>query len=363
MDSIESRAVFDYIRYANCWEDTAILYRALAPGKNKRILSVASAGDNSFALLAEGAEVIAVDLSPVQLACVELRRAAMRRLDYENVLAFFGIHAVANRQEIYLKLRPDLTSEAAGFWDSQSDVIQRGIIHGGKFERYFTLFRKRVLPLLHSQRTIATLLEEKDRAGRTAFYHETWANWRWFLLFKIFFSRFLMARLGRDPEFFRYVKRPVSTSILARAEYALTELPTHDNPYLEYILTGNFSRSLPYYLRPDMYKKIFPNLDKLILFKGSVQDAAQACRKSGFDGFNLSDIFEYIDSDTCRTIYGLLLECANPGARFAYWNMLVPLRCSTFFPERACYLEALSHELFRQDQAFFYSDFIVEEVL
>src|SRR5262245_44446652 len=62
-EHIEARARFDYVRYANCWEDADVLAAALEPGPAKRILSIASGGDNSFALAADGATVVSVDLS------------------------------------------------------------------------------------------------------------------------------------------------------------------------------------------------------------------------------------------------------------------------------------------------------------
>ncbi|MCZ8286509.1 MAG: DUF3419 family protein, partial [Bacteroidia bacterium] len=42
---------FNLIRYANCWEDAGILSEALDIPKGGKILSIASAGDNSFSLL------------------------------------------------------------------------------------------------------------------------------------------------------------------------------------------------------------------------------------------------------------------------------------------------------------------------
>ena len=45
-----SKAKFDFIRYANCWEDTNNLFEALDI-ENKTGLSVLSAGDNTLALL------------------------------------------------------------------------------------------------------------------------------------------------------------------------------------------------------------------------------------------------------------------------------------------------------------------------
>lgn len=363
MDAIEKRADFSYVRYANCWEDTEVLCRALEPAPGKRFLSIASAGDNSLALLAQGAEVVATDLNLSQLACVELRREAIRVLTHSECLSFFGITPAPDRLQVYSELHAGLSSNAAAFWDARPQEIRDGFIHCGKFEKYFQSFRKKVLPLIHNRKTVADLLTEKTREARYRFYDEEWANLRWHLLFKIFFSRFVMGRSGRDPEFFRYVEVPVSESILQRTKYALTELKTHNNPYLTYILTGNYCGSLPYYLQPEIFTLIKTNLDKLTLFLGPVQEAARELGSRRFDGFNLSDIFEYLDQETCTLLYRVLLDHANGGARFAYWNMLVPRHRPEELADRVVPLPGLARELFAIDKAFFYSNFIIEEVL
>src|SRR5512133_4318587 len=88
---IAERAAFDFIRYANCWEDAEILLEGLRPPPGSRILSVASAGDNSLALLLSDPEiVVAADINPAQVALVELKRAAMRELEYTDFLEFLG---------------------------------------------------------------------------------------------------------------------------------------------------------------------------------------------------------------------------------------------------------------------------------
>jgi S-adenosylmethionine-diacylglycerol 3-amino-3-carboxypropyl transferase len=363
-DRIEDRARFDLVRYANVWEDAEVLCAALAPAPGRRVLSIASAGDNAFALLAAGAEVVAADLSPAQLALVELKRAAIRRLGPEEVLAFLGIrNSAEDRRSVYERLERDLPAGARDFFRERLDAIAAGVVHDGKFEGYFRLFRERVLPLIHSRKTVAALLDEKDADARQAFYRRTWDNLRWRLLFRIFFSRFAMGRLGRDPEFFRYVEGSVAERILDRTRYALTVLPGYANPYLEYILTGNFRRTLPLYLRPEVFPELKKNLDRLTLFEGPIQEAAAAHRGDGFDGFNLSDLFEYLDEPASATVYGALLETARPGARFAYWNMLVRRRLASAFPGRVRPLDAEARELFARDLAFFYSAFVLEEAV
>jgi S-adenosylmethionine-diacylglycerol 3-amino-3-carboxypropyl transferase len=362
-ERIEERARFDIIRYANVWEDAGVLVAALRPGPGRRMLSIASAGDNAFALLAEGAEVVAADLSPAQLALVELKRAAVRRLAHGEALAFLGVAPDADRRHTYEQLEHDLTGKAREFWRAHLDTVEGGVIHHGKFEDYFKLFRERVLPLVHRRATVRALLAERDAAGRERFYAQTWDNLRWRLLFRVFFSRFVMGRLGRDPEFFRYVEGSVAERILGRARYALTVLPVHQNPYIESILTGSFGQALPCWLQPETFAALKKNIDRLTLFEGPVEAAADTHRGAGFDGYNLSDIFEYMDPATSGAIYGRLLATARPGARFAYWNMLVPRRRPEALASRVRSLDAEAKELFARDLAFFYSAFVLEEVV
>lgn len=358
-DRIESRARFDYVRYANVWEDADVLCQALQPAPGKRMLSIASGGDNSFALAADGADVVAVDLSPAQLSLVELKRAAIRVLEHEELLGFLGVHDSDRRLEMYRRIATGLPGDARAFWDGRTDQVRAGIVHAGKFERYFATFRNRVVPMIHSRRVVRELLADKDRRARTAFYRDVWDNWRWRLMFRVFFSRRVMGMMGRDPEFFRYVEGSVAERILRRTEYAFTVLPTHSNPYLNFIFTGSFGSILPRYLDPARHAAVRAGLDRITLVRGAVQDVARA--DGPFDGYNLSDIFEYLDPPTCAAIYATLLDAARPGARFAYWNMLVPRRRPDSLADRVRSMSERADALFAVDRAFFYSAFVLEE--
>jgi S-adenosylmethionine-diacylglycerol 3-amino-3-carboxypropyl transferase len=357
------RVDFSFVRYANCWEDAAILVKALRPEKGMRLLSIASAGDNSLALIASGAEVVAVDLNPSQLACAELRREAIRIMPYGEFLQFIGVDESDSRLDSYDAVRPHLTPSALAFWDSRRDIIEQGFIHFGKFERYFRLFRKRILPLIHSRHRVEALLSPMRMDERREFYRRRWDSVRWNLLFRVFFSRIVMGRLGRDPVFFQQVKGSVADRILSRARYALSELDASANPYLTYILTGNYRPALPFYLRQEYYQAIRNNIQGLVLQPGSVDEVAASHGPKAFDGFNLSDIFEYLTPSACAGVYEKLLSSARPGARLAYWNMLVPRACPPNLLNRVRCLEDEADGLFMQDQAFFYSRFVVEEVM
>ncbi len=358
---IRDRASFDQIRYANVWEDADILHDALDAAPGRRILSIASAGDNAFALVAAGAEVVAADISSAQLHLVELKKAAILQLDDEPLLAFLGVRPSDGRLDVYARLAPALPSESRDYWDASTDAIRNGIIHHGKFENYFRLFRTRVLPLVHGRRLVDELLREKTFEERRRFYDERWDGVRWRAMFSVFFSRFVMGRLGRDPEFFRFVEGSVADRIRSRAEYAFTQLPTHDNPYLTSIFTGNYGAALPRYLRPDSLSSLRSGMDRLQIRQGPIDEVGFEAG-GGFDGYNLSDIFEYLDPATTERLYGRLLDTARPGARLAYWNMLVPRRRPEASAGRITERTDLADEFFKRDRAFFYSAFVIDEV-
>jgi len=359
--TVRERAAWDLVRYASVWEDADVLCEALAPvARGARLLSIASAGDNVLALLTLGpAEVVAADLSAAQLACLELRMAAFRRLDHAGVLAFLGVAAHADRAGTYRALQRDLGEDARAFWAAHADDIAAGVIHAGKFERYFHVFRRYVLPLLHSRRTVEALRAPRSVEAQRAFYRERWDTWRWRLLFRIFFSRFVMGRLGRDPAFFTHVEGSVGDRLLERSRHALSDLPTASNPYLAYILTGNFAPgALPRYLRAEHFDAIRAGLDRVRPVRAGVAEAAVG----PFQGFNLSDVFEYMDEAEHERTYTRLLAMAGPGARLVYWNMLVPRGVPASLASRLRSLDALATGLHERDQAWFYSRLHVDEV-
>lgn len=356
-------ADFTRVRYAQCWEDADVLLTALDVRPGDVCLSIASAGDNSFSLLSRGpAKVVAVDLNPAQLACVELRRAAYATLEHHELLELIGSRPSAGRAALYARCRDLLPDAARQFWDARPASIERGIGTAGKFEDYFALFRRRVLPWVHNRRRVHALLAPATPAERRRFYDAEWDTWRWRLLFKLFFSRRVMGRLGRDPAFFRYVDGSVADRILLRSRHALRELSPADNPYLQWILTGRHTTALPHALRPENFDAIRQSADRLHTHLGSIEDYLAAHPAERIDRCNLSDIFEYMSEPNYHALLDLLATRAAPKARLAYWNMLVPRSRPPSMAGRLAPLADLAAQLHLKDKAFFYSRFVVEEV-
>lgn len=360
---IGKKADFSLLRYAQCWEDADLLLRALAPARHHRILSIASAGDNTLALVGQGVErVIAIDFSPAQIASLELRVAAYRRLEYPDTMQLLGVQPSERRIEHYELCRPLLSQQSQQFWDDRTDMLQVGMISQGRFERYLRTFSQYILPLIHNKQTRQSLIQRRTLIERCYFYTAIWDTWRWRLFFRIFFSQTMMGRLGRSPAFFRYAQGDIASSVFNRTRDALTILDPSVNPYLQYILLGRYESALPYALRPQNYSAIRNNLGRLEWHNVALEEYLTSTKAHQFDGFNLSNIFEYMSLSAYHNLLEQILRTARPNARLVYWNLLAPRRRPIEMVGQLTSLDSLAAALHRQDHAFFYSALVIEQV-
>ncbi|MBD79217.1 MAG: S-adenosylmethionine--diacylglycerol 3-amino-3-carboxypropyl transferase [Crocinitomicaceae bacterium] len=343
----------NYIRYANCWEDADVLLDGLQVQPNDRVFSIGSAGDNSFSLLVnDPAIVVAVDINLVQLYLIELKKAAFKSLDYRKFLEFLGFQKSARRKALYSKVAQNLEPDINDFWTLRISEIENGIIYQGKFEKYFQLFRTKILPLVHTQKNVDQLFTIKTEEEQVRFFHSTWNNWRWRLLFNLFFSKFVMGRFGRDPAFLKEVKIPVSTFILNQSKDHLSSIASQNNYFLQFIMKGSFETELPYYARESNFEIIKSRIDRLTTYHGLAEDAFN--KFSDFDKFNLSNIFEYMNPEVFQAVSQNLVENSNKGARFAYWNLMVDRQMSRVIQELNKDQKS-SEKLTKKDNGFFYS--------
>ncbi len=356
-ETLTERVDFQLIRYANCWEDADLLIQALEIKPTDRVLSIASAGDNSFSLLcANPEEVVAVDVNPIQLHLCELKKAAFELLTHSEFLALLGFSESNERLTLFEKIKNALPETSRTWWEANKEIVAQGIILQGKFEKYFAFFRRRLLPFIHSKKRIAELFAPKSEAAQIEFYNTAWNNWRWRLFFSIFFSRFVMGRYGRDPEFMNEVKVKVSEYIFGKAENHLKQVAAQKNLYLKHILTGQFGERLPHYARKENFDTIKQNIKRIHFICGYAEEAHGV-----FQAFNLSNIFEYMPQSIAIETASKLADKASSGARFGFWNLMVPRTLAALNPEKFYWHKERSEQFTQTDNGFFYHRFLLEE--
>jgi S-adenosylmethionine-diacylglycerol 3-amino-3-carboxypropyl transferase len=361
---IESKAEFAGIRYAQCWEDADVLLAALNVQPGGAYVSIASAGDNVLAILSRcPRRIVALDVNHAQIACLALRVAAFRELEHGELLEFMGSTASRRRLRLYDRCRKHLAPDMRAFWDNRRSEVAHGIGAAGKLENFFRHYRTYVLPLVHPRSRVERLFRSCDQRSRQQFYDEEWNNRRWRWMARAFFSRTVIGLLGRDPHFFDYAEGSISEHLLQRAGYALSALDPGANPYLQWLLLGCHRSALPYALRQENFQAIRENLGRLDCRVQSLEEFMGTPEASDIDGFNLSDIFEYMSERNACQLLERLIASGRKGTRLVYWNLLAPRRRPDRLAHRLRPLEELASELLRTDKAFFYSALNVEEVL
>ena len=272
-------------------------------------------------------------------------------------MQLMGFYACENRWDLFQKIKSGLTSDQVLYWTERKKLIEEGIIYQGKFEKYFEVFRQYILPIIHSKTKINKLFKEKDSAQQIQFYEKRWNSWEWRMLFKVFFSKLVMGRMGRDPAFFNEVEVAVPTFILQKVKTHLSSVACQQNYFLQFILRGKYHSTLPHYVRRENFSLIKSRLNNLVVYKGLVEEVFDDYE--GFNKFNLSNIFEYMAPDLFNKVAKTLVKQGERGARYAYWNLMVARRMSTNNLTLE-YKAFLVKELMEKDKGFFYGDFVID---
>jgi S-adenosylmethionine-diacylglycerol 3-amino-3-carboxypropyl transferase len=325
---------------------------------------ITSGGCNVLAFsLEHPRSITALDSNPAQNHLLELKIAAIRGLDYDLLLRFLGVRRSDERWALYQTVRGYLSTAARDYWDTQRENIEQGAIHAGRFDRYLSLFRRRVLPLIHSRKRVQQLLALEDIEEQKCFYERVWNNGRWRALFRIFFGRYLMGRLGRYPEFFRYVDiRDVGEHYLQRARHALTEIPIQGNYFLEYILTGGFREEMPPYLMECNFGALRGAVGRIRIVTDTLGLFLTTVTEGSLSKFHLSDIFELMPMGHYEKILHQLVRASKAGAQLCYYNNLVLRSHPASLDQVIEGEEELGQQLHWADRSFVYRRFVVERV-
>jgi S-adenosylmethionine-diacylglycerol 3-amino-3-carboxypropyl transferase len=365
--TVQERPVFAKIIYSQCWEDPEIASDGLKLGPDVDLISIASAGDNVMAMaLRRPRSITAIDFSAAQLALFQLKLAALRALSWAEYVSFLGARPSFNRVSTYRdKVRKELPDDAREYFDANEGILARGVIHCGRFQKYLSTFRNAILPLVHGRAVVEELMTIDDLRTRETYYREIWNNRRWRALFTVFFGKAVMARLGRDPAFFKYVdKKNIGEQFLERARWALVETAPRDNHFLQYALLGRYpdlERS-PVYLRESSFQALRDATHDIRFVRSDLESHLATLAPGSASAFYLSDLFEWVAPDHHEAMLRAIARVSRRGARLVYWNLLVPRKRPDSLSDIIATHDDEARALYARDKAFVYSSFHVESI-
>lgn len=344
----------NYIHYSTCQEDADLMVEYADHNYKGNALSIGSAGDNSFALLTKNfSNVYVLDNNPSQIALVKLKATGIKYLNYEDFLVLIGI-AKGDSVAVYNSIKHNLDKQTQDYFDHNIFLFSKPLYKCGKFDNYLNLFVNKILPFIHSKKTVLEFMQCDNLKQQIDFYDNKFNTKRYRLLFKLFFSEHNMKKKGRDKSYFNHVSGNIAQNLFERVETGFKNVLNLNNPYIQLAALGEF-KFLPFYLRKDNYLIIKENIDRLVYIEGDFSSIKTLNKV--FDFYNLSDIFEYVSEDKTAEYEDIIINHSNRGTRIVFWNMIVK---RSF--KRTEFKRINSRFDLLRDKAFYYSNQYIYEV-
>jgi S-adenosylmethionine-diacylglycerol 3-amino-3-carboxypropyl transferase len=320
--------------YNTCWEDPAVDRQALELTPADRMLVITSAGCNVLDYaLARPAAIHAVDANPRQNALLELKLAAIRRLDFPDFFRLFGAGRHPDFRALYADLlRADLSPFARAYWDRQGgwfcardpreSFYFRGLsgIVARAFRNYVAL-RPRLRDALEALFDARSLDEQRAIYDARVAPHLWTGPVRWTLS-----SPLTMTLLGVPHPQRREVERQhaggVAGFVRDAVEYVACHLPIRLNYFWSVYARGAYSPGCcPEYLRRENFLALKQGLaDRISVHTSTVTEFLQRA-PAPISAFVLLDHMDWLGAyrlDALVEEWEAILACASPGARIIF---------------------------------------------
>ena len=161
--------------YTQSWEDPAADVPHLRVGQGDVCLTLTSGGCNSLALSIHGAKAVySVDCNPAQNALLELKQVAIRRLEFEDVWAMFGLGKHPDIESIFEReLAPFLSQTSLRFWSTRLHYFKDGLYYQGGMGKVVWAMQL-MARTLGLGGTMKALLEAPTLEAQRKIWNSTW---------------------------------------------------------------------------------------------------------------------------------------------------------------------------------------------
>lgn len=350
---------FTKINYAFANEDGASELAALELGPTDTALCLTGSGARALDLLIAGPRrVTSIDLNPAQTHLLELKTAAYRLLEYPQLLAFFGLAECEDRGAVYRRLRGQLSTAAAAFWDRRGRAIAGGVCFCGSWERWIRALARLGWP---RRRVLRRLYEAPDREAQARIWRDQWDGALWRGTLWLIARRWIWRHVFREPGIEAVpAELEIFQAMRERFEHLAREVLIRDAFFPQMLFFGRVLNpaALPLHLQEKNAALIKERLDRLEPVTADLIDFLEGTPRS-FDAFSLSDFSSYTRPHQYDRVWRSVLRRLAPGGRACERRFLVRLD-PTERPALAPWMAgvsrrpALEAELDRSDRSFIY---------
>lgn len=372
-NSFASRFIaMNKIDYYTCWEDFQVIQKALKIRSDDVIVSITSGGCNIFNFLLQNPKkVFAVDYNPYQNYLLELKIEAIRNFNYQQFLGFMGIRPSNDRKELFTCVRNNLSKNAQTFWDTNTDVIQKGVLNVGEqnIKNIGRLLRfLKGNPVVEKFLCCSTIEQQAD-------YFYRYINgfpWRFYqgvshlnsltkLVLCLRAIREYPYKRERAEGYLGYIQEIHSPkNHKQKIENTFTRIPIRYNHFASLMLIGYYfnKECYPPYLQEENYSKLQQRVDRIEVITSSIGEVLKRFPDGYFTKFNLSNIFDWVDDRTFKQHLAEICQAGkNKGIIFYSTTRAdrnIPIEIKSLHADRQ-----LATELLEMDRTTLYSSFQV----
>lgn len=358
------KTFLETLNYSSSNEDSRSEIKALHITSGDSVLCITGSGARPLDLLIEKPEIIvSIDFNPCQSFLLELKMAAIRRLEYEELLEFVGVCPSAKRNHFYKGIRILLSPDARGFWDSHSTMIEKGVIYQGRWERYF----RKLARLIHLVRPhlLDRLFSCNSIGEQARLWREEWDSVLWRAFLRCISSRTVWKYLFGDPGFYRYIPDQFSIYkyINERFTAAFENILVSESSFATLLFLGkyNVNGALPLHLQRGYYKVLKDTLPCIRIVTESILEYLEKSRKNQFCKYSVSDFASYTNMEEYEMTWRGIVKTASKGARICERQFLVKREIPSNVRPYITRIGELEKELARTDDSIFYT-FVIGKI-
>lgn len=283
-----SRRIFTTVHgnnlvYNTCWEDPRLDRVALDFGPSDNVMVITSAGCNALDYsLAGPNHVHAVDMNPRQNALLDLKKSAIRNLEYEDFFQMFGNGRLPDVKSVYQqKLRAELPTWSQAFWDKRIKWFDNGrksFYYRGTSGAIARMIKTYTDNVIRVRPHLDAILNAESVAEQKEIYEKHLRQKFWSGMMKFAMNRdTTMSMLGVPKAQRKQIETQYEGGLVKFIqdcmESVFVELPMKDNYFWRVYMNGAYTpECCPEYLKPDNFQRLKSGVvDRVTTHTDSVQ--------------------------------------------------------------------------------------------
>lgn len=351
--------------YNSCWEDPRCDRTLLQLQPDSEVVMITSAGCNALAYLLDQPKIIhAVDVNPRQNALMELKKAAFKTCEYQELFKLFGEGVHPSVDYLYTaKLRNQLPGYAQTYWDKQINFFNgRGLRKSFYFHGTSGTFAWLTQQYLKTRKTVyrkitelfqATSLEEQREVYQQIESRLVNRPLQWMV------NRHLsMCLLGvprsQQKLFVHTYEQGAIGFILECLRHICTELPLQENYFYHLYFHGHYKQECsPAYLKKANFKELQQEVGRIHTHTQTISDFLRQ-NPGHYSHYVLLDHQDWLADNNIPALeeeWRLILANSRPGTKILLRSAAQEVH---FFPsfvkERLHFEQALTQKTHQEDR-------------